>query len=848
VADQDLSLKIKLLAQDEVSATIKKAITELEKLGDIKGADKLRQQLKQIEQGLGGIKEQAKVSDAALVQLTAQASQAFTGLASSALQTNLQFEKLRTTLKTTLGSEGAADRAFATIQSFAASTPFQVSQVTEAYISLKNRGLEPTNKLLTELGDLAGSQGKDLQQVIEAFLDATTGEFERLKEFGIQASSSGDQVTLAFKGVSQTVAKTPEAIAKVISSFGELKGVAGGMEAQAQTLGGQLSNLQDNADRVAVTLGGPFLDVLNKALTSFNSLPQPVQNVGGGLIFLGGAVVTATTAWAGLSALGVPALLGSIAIGAGAAAAVLAPYAVVAASAGAATYGLYQAMKNLRINEFADDVNNGASRLGNLAQQLGRVAQQQREGKPLNQALVSSIREQIAAEQDRLNEQIRANAITEPAAQAQLVALAKLEQMLGGITAADKKRGQTATEVAEEVRQAAITQVEALQSIAEKAEIAQQLDLVRLQQDLNQKLVEQEGFEIRRAEINLAGKEKQLAIAQELRYQQVKITGEGSKEVLALDKAIAQSRLEIAQSLTERMLAEEAKRKPLEDFGKSVLDLSNVTEETPFGSPTNPLTGEGGPKTYDQVAADVEAQYKHTMELAEAQSIVRQEVFSTNHQYVEAVNLIEQAANQQEKLNSSIKTTQVNLQGAVESAQILGSALEAASGGTSQKLLFNGNEFLENFYLNPRTNVGFQNPNQPMGSGSSGMEAFFRANANLIGLGAYMPMPFASGGIVSPRVGGTVARIGEAGSAELVLPLNRQGGAFLAASLGAMQIPGGQNQASNQELLAAIRGLGKSLANQPRGDITINGADDVTGTVMRVMEHRAREQYRSMKN
>jgi hypothetical protein len=38
--------------------------------------------------------------------------------------------------------------------------------------------------------------GKDMMQMIEAVADASTGEFERLKEFGIKASKQGDQVAL----------------------------------------------------------------------------------------------------------------------------------------------------------------------------------------------------------------------------------------------------------------------------------------------------------------------------------------------------------------------------------------------------------------------------------------------------------------------------------------------------------------------------------------------------------------------------------------------------------------------------------------------------------------------------
>ena len=39
---------------------------------------------------------------------------------------------------------------------------------------------------MTILGDMAGAYGKTLEQSVEAYADASRGEFERLKEFGIQ--------------------------------------------------------------------------------------------------------------------------------------------------------------------------------------------------------------------------------------------------------------------------------------------------------------------------------------------------------------------------------------------------------------------------------------------------------------------------------------------------------------------------------------------------------------------------------------------------------------------------------------------------------------------------------------
>lgn len=193
----------------------------------------------------------------------------------------LEFEKFRTVLTTTLGTELAAEGALSQLQEFAASTPFQLNEVVAAYIKLKNQGLDPTSEALTRLGDIASSQGKSLDQITEAILDAANGENERLKEFGINAQAAGDKVKFTFKGVTQEVEKTPEAISGAILKFGELQGVAGGMEAQSKTLGGQLSNLQDNATKAAVAFGSELAPVLTEIVGAIN------QNADGFVSFAG---------------------------------------------------------------------------------------------------------------------------------------------------------------------------------------------------------------------------------------------------------------------------------------------------------------------------------------------------------------------------------------------------------------------------------------------------------------------------------------------------------------------------------------------------------------------------------
>ena len=51
-----------------------------------------------------------------------------------------------------------------------------------------------------------------IQKTAEAILEAQTGEFERLKEFGIKASKQGDDIKFTFKGVETKVKDSSTAI------------------------------------------------------------------------------------------------------------------------------------------------------------------------------------------------------------------------------------------------------------------------------------------------------------------------------------------------------------------------------------------------------------------------------------------------------------------------------------------------------------------------------------------------------------------------------------------------------------------------------------------------------------
>lgn len=183
------------------------------------------------------------------------------------IEARSEYEKFNAVLTNTFQSDKVGAAALNMLNDFAAKTPFALNELTGSFVKLVNRGVLPTQDEMTKLGDLASSQGKGFDQLTEAMLDAQTGEFERLKEFGIKASKSGDMVKLSFKGVTKEVKNNSDAITEALLGYGQMKGVAGSMEAISKTLGGKISNLGDQWNTFLVAVGGESGEIFTGVIT-----------------------------------------------------------------------------------------------------------------------------------------------------------------------------------------------------------------------------------------------------------------------------------------------------------------------------------------------------------------------------------------------------------------------------------------------------------------------------------------------------------------------------------------------------------------------------------------------------
>lgn len=162
-----------------------------------------------------------------------------------------EFDKLNAALIAVTGSTKGAKEVFAAIQDFAARTPYSVAQVTDAFLKLRNLGLMPSERALSSYGNTASAMGKDLNQLIEAVADAASGEFERLKEFGVKSKKQGDDVAFTFQGTTTVVKNSANEIEKYLMQIGEVN-FAGAMALQANTLNGDLSALADTWNQTLI--------------------------------------------------------------------------------------------------------------------------------------------------------------------------------------------------------------------------------------------------------------------------------------------------------------------------------------------------------------------------------------------------------------------------------------------------------------------------------------------------------------------------------------------------------------------------------------------------------------------
>lgn len=218
---------------------------------------------------LDNLSKSAKVAGAAVTGLAAVVAAAAYKAAQELVESQRQLDKMSASLKTLTGSTQGAKQALSILQDFARDTPYGLEQAVEGFRKLVALGLTPSEEALRSYGNTASAMGKDLNQMIEAVADASTFEFERLKEFGIKAKQNQSDIEFTFQGTTTVVKKNAADIEQYLLNIGNVN-FAGAMADQANTLNGAIASAEDSWSQLKMTLA-TSLDV--------GSLAEPLRYI-----------------------------------------------------------------------------------------------------------------------------------------------------------------------------------------------------------------------------------------------------------------------------------------------------------------------------------------------------------------------------------------------------------------------------------------------------------------------------------------------------------------------------------------------------------------------------------------
>lgn len=224
-------------------------------------------------------------------------------------------EGFRVQLETATKSAETAGKKMVWAVNYANKTPFETGSIVEATARLEAMKLN-AEKWLPDIADMAGSTSKDIGQAYEAVIDATVGEFERLKEFGIKKNdliaradkmygknavfntkgSVTDQLKLQkvliaemqsrYKGGAEKLSKTTKGLWSTVTGItkSSLAKIVGMQEDGTIKQGSLLMALKSKIQVVADALtkwqqDGTMDKIANKVTQTFNLIVSSIKNV-----------------------------------------------------------------------------------------------------------------------------------------------------------------------------------------------------------------------------------------------------------------------------------------------------------------------------------------------------------------------------------------------------------------------------------------------------------------------------------------------------------------------------------------------------------------------------------------
>jgi len=240
---------------------------------------------------------------------------ALQSILSTPVQAAIDLEQSIVSFEVLLGSGEKATKMINDLREFAAKTPLQLSGLQENAKLLLSFGIEAQNVLpyLKMLGDISGGNAQKMNQLTLAFaqmqsagrlmgqdlMQMINAGFNPLQIIAEKTGKSIGELKDDMEAGAISSEMIIEAFKDATSEGGKFYGM---LEKQSETLGGKLSNLQDNFQQLQQQIGGtiaiglsPLIEEFSKAINTVNEFSPELAGLIGTLGTLSAAAFTLKT-------------------------------------------------------------------------------------------------------------------------------------------------------------------------------------------------------------------------------------------------------------------------------------------------------------------------------------------------------------------------------------------------------------------------------------------------------------------------------------------------------------------------------------------------------------------------
>ena len=154
------------------------------------------------------------------------------------------YESKVSSLSAITGNIEDAKILFNDLNNLSRKIPQQFDDITAAAVNLNKSGIAPTEENIKALSAIAVGTNNTLASVSQVVTSAALGQVKALKQLGIVAKATGDQIEVSYKGQKSVIDNTSESIMKYINDISK-NNFAETLNFQMRGMTGATKNLSD---------------------------------------------------------------------------------------------------------------------------------------------------------------------------------------------------------------------------------------------------------------------------------------------------------------------------------------------------------------------------------------------------------------------------------------------------------------------------------------------------------------------------------------------------------------------------------------------------------------------------